>query len=377
MTIPAFFRRQILVARVYGIPVRVDFSLLIFCALSVWLIALTLQSGPHYLSKMVLPSVKPVTAWVFGFVTTLALFLSTLGHELAHALMGRAEGVEIEEILLNPFGGFSVLRGEPSSPRAEFRFAVAGLAASFLFGVLALGAAGIAAMWHFNTAVAVLFFIGCGNILLAVFNLFPGYPLDGGRVLRAILWHSGGDIAEATRIAGFCGVLVAGTLVIFGAYMALAWHAVLMGLWSVLVGLILLGTAWSIARGARGAKALTVGEVMGAPFAIEPDLLVSKLIDSVLPIHRQPSFPVVKSGRLHGILSLEDLKALPRERWHRTRASQVMRPVHPEFFVDPSTTMARADRLMQSNGVGSLVVINHAGEFVGFLQRGRVKKRKK
>lgn len=376
MSFLAFFRRQILVARVYGIPVRIELSWFVVCALSIWLVAMSLQSGPHYLSKMVLPPVEPLTAWFLGLLTTVALFLSTFGHELSHALMARAEGVEMEEIVLHPFGGLAHMRTQPADPRADFHIAIAGPAASFVFGALGLCAAVIAGMWHFNAAVAIFFFIGCGNILLAVLNLFPGYPLDGGRVLRAILWRRTGDMAEATRMAGSCGVLIAGTLTIFGLYMAARWGAVLMGLWTALVGIFLLRIALNIVRNARGIKAVTVADVMGAPFSIEPDILVSKLVDSVLALHRQPSFPVVKGGRLHGILSLEDLKALPRERWHSTRASEVMRPVHPRFFVDPTTTMARANQLMQKNGVGSLAVVNGSGQLVGFLQRGRLKKKK-
>jgi Zn-dependent protease/predicted transcriptional regulator len=375
MSILAFFRRQLLVARVYGIPVRIELSWFIVCALSIWLVAMSLQSGPQYFSKMVLPPVEPLTAWILGVLTTAALFLSTFGHELSHALMARAEGVEMEEIVLHPFGGLARMRTQPASPRADFHIAIAGPAASFLFGALGLCAAFIASLWHFNIAVAIFFFIGCGNILLAVLNLFPGYPLDGGRVLRALLWHHSGNMAEATRMAGVCGILIAGTLTIFGIYMVVRLGALLMGLWTVLVGLFLLRIAYNIVKGARSIKAVTVGDVMGVPFTIEPDILISNLIDSVLALHRQPSFPVARSGRLYGILSLEDLKRLPRDSWHRTRARDVMRPVHPQFFVDPSATVAHADRLMQNNGVGSLAVINHAGELIGFLQRGKIKKR--
>lgn len=376
MNILGFLRRQLLVARVYGIPVRIDFRWFIVFALSVWLIATSLQSEPHYMSKMVLPPVEPITSWIVGVITTVALFLSVFGHELAHALMARGEGIEIEEIVLHPFGGLARMRREPDNPGAEFRIAIAGPAASFIFGVLSIGAAGVARLSGSPIAIAVFFFVGAGNILLAVFNLFPGYPLDGGRVLRAILWRSRGNMSEATRIAGFCGMLIAGTLIVFGIYM-LTWPALLMGLWSVLVGLFLLDAAYSIVQSTGGiSRAATVADAMSVPVVIEPDLLVSNFIDSILPLHRQTSFPVAFRGRLHGILSLQDLKRLPRERWRSTRARDVMRPIHPQFFVDPSTTIERANSLMQNNGVGSLAVINNAGQLVGFLQQGRLKKKR-
>jgi CBS domain-containing protein len=116
---------------------------------------------------------------------------------------------------------------------------------------------------------------------------------------------------------------------------------------------------------------------MSAPFAIEPDMLISQLIDSVLPLHRQIAFPVAIERRLHGILSLEDLKALPRERWRFTRAREVMRPIAPRFFVEPTASLEYARELMKRNGIGSLAVVEKSGELVGFLQNGKFKTRRR
>ncbi|MBA3804893.1 MAG: site-2 protease family protein, partial [Acidobacteria bacterium] len=341
-------------------------------ALCLWLIAFNLQHGgmrlPVQKGPGALPPIEGLAAWFYSAITTLALFLSVFGHELSHALMGRAEGIEIEEIVLHPFGGLARLKREPDSPRAEFRIAIAGPAASFLFSVLALGAMLLAAKSNLMTAALVFFIVGSGNLLLAVFNLFPGYPLDGGRVLRAIMWHKSGNIVEATRRAGFCGMLIAGALIIFGIHM-MTWPALLMGLWSVLVGLFLLDAANKVVKQARGSKAISVSEAMSAPVAIEPDLLVSHFVDTILPLHRQTSFPVAHQRRLYGILTLEDLKAQPRERWPRLRARDVMRPVSDQLFVAPSVSMIRAQEIMQQNGTGSLAVVDGSGELVGFLHR--------
>jgi Zn-dependent protease len=371
MGIGKLIHRQISVARVYGIPVRIDYRWFVVFALSVWLVSTNLQHGIRGL-----PPAGVVTAWVLGVVTTLALFLSVFGHELSHALVGRMEGIEIEEIVLHPFGGLARLRNEPETPGAEFRIAVAGPAASFMFAVMAFGAYQLALMGGYRTAAAILFFIGSGNILLALFNLFPGYPLDGGRVLRALLWHRRGDIMEATRIAGLCGVLMAVALIVFGLYMALspAWNDTLTGLWSILVGLFLFDAAASVVRHARNMKQATVADAMSPPVVVEPDLLISQFIDLILPMYQRTSFPVAHGRQLHGILSLEDLKALPRERWRVTRARDVMRPVDPTLFVQDSATMSLADQIMQRNGVGSLAVVDRAGQLVGFLYRGRLKK---
>jgi Zn-dependent protease len=359
------------VARVYGIPVRIDYRWFVVVGISVWLISRNLQHGIRGL-----PPVDPLAAWVLGVITTLALFLSVFGHELSHALVGRMEGIEIEEIVLHPFGGLARLKREPDTPGAEFRIAIAGPAASFLFAVLSFGAYQVALMGNYRTAAAILFFIGAGNILLAIFNLFPGYPLDGGRVLRAIIWRRRGNITEATRIAGLCGIFIAVTLIVFGIYTAVSprWQGTLSGLWSVLVGLFLLDAAMSIVKHARNMKQAVVAEAMGVAVSIEPDVLVSHFVDTILPLHRQTSFAVAQGRRLHGILSLEDLKKLPRERWRDTRARDVMRPVSPDFFIEPTATMARADEVMRRNGVGSVAVVDGAGYLVGFLQRGRLKK---
>lgn len=370
MNIGKLIHRQISVARVYGIPVRIDYRWFVVVGISVWLVSMSLQRGIRGL-----PPVEPVTAWVLGVITTVALFLSIFGHELSHALVGRMEGIEIEEIVLHPFGGLARLKREPDTPGAEFRIAVAGPAASFLFAVLAFGAYQIALMGGYRTPAAILFFIGAGNLLLAVFNLFPGYPLDGGRVLRALLWKKRGNIMEATRIAGLCGILIAVTLIVFGIYMIVSpkWQGTLSGLWSVLVGLFLYDAAAGVVKHARNMKQTTVAELMSAPIAIEPDMFIHQFVDTILPMHRRVSFPVARGQQLHGILALEDLKSLPRARWRQTRARDVMRPVNDTLFVESSATMARADEIMQRNGVGSVAVVDYKGQLVGFLQRGRLK----
>jgi CBS domain-containing protein len=150
-----------------------------------------------------------------------------------------------------------------------------------------------------------------------------------------------------------------------------------MGGWSILVGLFLLDTALKVVRGAAGTRLVTVGDAMSRPIAIEPALTVSRLVDDILPLHRQTSFPVALKGRLHGILSLADLKSLPRERWTDTSVQTVMRPIGPGLFVEPSSTLDSARDLMKENGIGSIAVVNAKGELVGFLQSGKIRRQSK
>jgi Zn-dependent protease/CBS domain-containing protein len=326
-----------------------------------------------------LQPVSTVFAWALGIITTLGLFLSVLVHELSHAFMGRSEGIEIEEIVLHPFGGLARLRNEPESPRAEFRIAIAGPAASFIIGIVTFVLLLPTVRAGFYTVAGVLLLISAGNLLLAIFNLFPGYPLDGGRVLRAILWRRTGDIRQATRMAGICGMLIAAILIIFGVYMVIAptFRSYFMGFWSVLVGVFLFDAAYSVVKHVRVRLQNIVREAMSAPFSIEPDLLISNLIDSILPMHRQVAFPVALNHQLHGMLALEDLKTLPRDRWHLTRARDVMRPIAPRFFVEPTAKLDYARELMKRNGIGSLAVVGKNGELVGFLQSGKFKRKRR
>ncbi len=145
----------------------------------------------------------------------------------------------------------------------------------------------------------------------------------------------------------FCGILIGGVLILFGVYIMIApnWRPTqpyFMGGWSIVVGLFLLDAAWKVVKSHNRAKLVSVSDVMSPPVALDPDLTVTKLVDEVLPLHRQTSFPVAVKGRLHGILSLEDLKALPRERWSNTAVQSVMHPIGPDFFVQLQATLESA-----------------------------------
>jgi len=153
---------------------------------------------------------------------------------------------------------------------------------------------------------------------------------------------------------------------------AIVWTAMALGL----TGLFLLSAATSVVRSGRDDGPTTAAEAMSAPISIEPDLSISRFVDEVLPLHRQTSFPVAHDRRLLGILALEDLKKLPRELWRDRRARDVMRPVSRELFVSESAALAAANDLVQRNGVGAVGVIDNRGRLAGFLQRGRVKRKK-
>lgn len=363
-----FLKRQFLIAHVSDIPVRIDFRWFFVFALMSWITAANLLS-----SKLI---DNFLTSLVFGLLTTLVLFGSIFLHEYAHAFAARLEGVDVLEIVLHPFGGLARFRREPDTPRAEFRIAIAGPAASFLIALFFAGLMALANSLELRILVTLSFFLALWNFLLAVFNLFPGYPLDGGRVLRAFLWRRGTDLNEATILTGRFGKIIAVALIGFGiAILIFADGAFFTGFWTILVGIFLFDAARGIIKQVNEFENLSVEEAMQLPVTVEPESSVMQFVDTILPLHRQTIFLVAEKKQFYGVLMLEDLKKLPRDDWPKTKIRQAMRPVAPEYFVETTAPLTEAKLLMRENGIGVLGVINTHGELVGFLQRGRLRKR--
>jgi Zn-dependent protease len=359
------FKRQFVLMHVSGIPVRADYR---------WLLVLLLITA---VTAGVLGSrVDSIAAsYVMAFITTLFFFVSVLVHELAHAVIARIEGVQVLEIILHPFGGLARLRHEPETPRAEFRIAAAGPAASFglalIFVLLMAGAtAADAPLLGYMLLLLAVF-----NFLIGIFNLFPGYPLDGGRLLRAYLWRSGKDINEATILTGRCGQIIGGVMIAFGLVFALTRADFFTGFWTILIGLFLYDAAAGIIKEIKQLSHVGVMDVMMLPISVAPEIDLMHVVDHILPMHRQAVFPVARDKQLYGLLLLEDMKPIPRESWRITPVQKVMRPVSAEHFVDSHASLAEARNLMRENGIGAVAVLNDDGMLVGFLGGGAVRKR--
>lgn len=347
------------------IPVRIDYRWFFVVALMSWITAVSINSlVGNYL-----------TSFIFGLLTTLIFFVSIFLHEYAHAFAARLEGVQVLEIVLHPFGGLARLRREPDTPRAEFRIAIAGPAASFLLAILFAVLMSIADSLGLDILRNLLFMLALLNFLLAIFNLFPGYPLDGGRVLRAYLWRRGKDLNEATILTGRCGQIIAVVLIVFGIFAALVRRDFFNGFWAVLVGLFLFDAAKGIIKEVSQLENLIVEDVMQLPIAVAPDSDIQHFIDRILPFYRQNVFPVAKDKQLYGMLALEDLKKVPREKWRDKKIQDVMRPVTPDHFVETVTLLTEARELMRVNDVGAVGVIDAKGKLVGFIQQGKIKQK--
>ncbi len=362
MGVPEYFKRQAILAHVSGIPVRADYRWFFVVGLMSAITAASVNS----LVGNILGSI------VLGIGTTLVFFASIFLHEFAHAIAARWEKLDVVEIVLHPFGGLTRFRHPPETPRAEFRIAIAGPAASFLLSLFFVGLMAAANAGGLDILGILLGLLALSNFLLAVFNLFPGYPLDGGRVLRAYLWKNGKDLTEATILTGRCGQIIAVGLVVFGVLFVLLYNGYdgfFTGLWAVLAGLFLFDSAKSILRDIEAARAQHVDDVMQLPIIVDPDASVLNFVDHVLPMHRRTVFPVARDKQLFGMLLLEDLKGIERAKWNETLVRDAMRPVTPQHFVETRTAIAEAKALADVNGCGAVAVIDTAGLLVGIVYK--------
>ena len=379
--------RQFQIAKPFGIPLILDSSWLLMAVLHVWLFS------QFWLARGMGDWWPQWAYFVVGTVVTTLFFLSILFHELAHALMARFEGIEIYDIQLHIFGGWARLIGEPRTALAELRVAIVGPASSFLLGVFfwlclvtvqLIGARNSPAA---EAAASSFKYLMAANLTLAMFNLLPGLPLDGGRVLRAWLWHRRGDIVSATRTAKRFGVAIAYMLISYGiflvsydGYRGRLWQDFMAAAWLLLVGIFLMNAAEQDYRirlfqqneakqqSARWNIAGTVGAVMRTPpVSVLPDLKISEFIERVLAKHRQTSFPVARDGRLHGMLLLQRLRDLPREEWGQVIVREVMEPIDESHFVTVRASIEHATRKLKSNQIGQLAVIDGEGFLVGSL----------
>ena len=357
MQFAEYLKRHAVLGNVAGIPVRADYR---------WFFVVGLMSAitAASINELVGSIVGSIS---LGLGTTLVFFASIFLHEFAHALAAKMENLDVLEIVLHPFGGLTRFERPPDTPRAEFRIAIAGPAASFLLTLFFVGLMALASSGGLDILWTVFALLALSNFLLAVFNLFPGYPLDGGRVLRAYLWKNGKDLTEATILTGRCGKLIAAGLIIIGLLFVVFYGQFFAGFWAVLAGVFLYDSARGIIQEIEKRGDILVDDVMLLPVGVDPDHNVQHFVDHVLPIHRQTVFPVSRDHQLFGMLVLDDLKRIERERWRATLIRDVMRAVTTEHFVETGSAAVEANALAVSNGCGATAVIDIQGRLVGFV----------
>jgi Zn-dependent protease len=352
------------IGRVWGIPIGLHPSwFLIFALLSANL-AIGLLPAEH-------PGWTPATYWLVGTVSAVVLFVCLLIHELAHSWVALRHGLPIRGITLFVFGGVSRLGAEAPSPAVEIRMALAGPLVSVVLGGLFAAAAALA---HEAALVAApCRLIARVNVTLALFNLLPGYPLDGGRVLRALLWRRTGSFRRATRVAAHGGQAAALGLAALGAGLVLSGRTD--GLWLMLIGWFLHTAASTSASESTLAEALagvTVRQAMRADAArVLPTLPLDRLVHDRVLGGGERCFLVVENGHLDGLVTLPDLRAMPRARWGEATVGDVMRRMGDLVTASPEEDLATALRRMDDAHVAQLPVVAN-GAPLGLLTREQV-----
>lgn len=352
--------------KLFGIQFRLHFSWFIIFGIVTF--SLAWQFFPA-----VSPGGNAVTYWIVGIVTSLLFFASLLTHELAHSLVGRANGIQIKSITLFIFGGVAQMTRDVSRHDAELKMAAAGPLTSLVIGGLFFGihfafrslvpAVGLMTLW-----------LGEVNLMLAAFNLIPGFPLDGGRVFRSLLWRFSGNFRRSTRIATTVGRGVAyvfiGGGILLTFFVRGQWFN---GLWLVFIGWFLDSAAASSYHQALwrvGLQDLNALQVMSRECpVVAPDVTLGKLVQEQVLTRGQRCFMVAEGPELKGILTLENIKSAPRSAWDVTRVTSMLTPLERVPTVPPEQGALSVLEMMDDTGVGQVLVVQEEGSVRGLISR--------
>jgi Zn-dependent protease len=370
--------------RIFGVEIRIDASWFFIFLLVTLNLALGIFPALH-------PEWGALLNWLVGIVASFLFFASVLAHELAHSLVARRRGLPVNRITLFLFGGVSDIQEEPRSPQTEFLMAGVGPLTSIILGVifLLLGIA-LARTEGFTSAnlgeslsragplSTLLLWLGPVNILLGVFNLIPGFPLDGGRLLRSVLWAASGDLKKATRWASWGGQLFGWVFIAIGVAMALGIEVpffgsgLIGGLWLVFIGWFLSSLATQGYQEVVVESTLarvSVAEIMRRKFpTVRPDISVEELVGDHIMGSEERAFPVMTGKELLGLVTLADVRKIPRSQWERAYVEQIMTPADKLITVKPEDKATSALKTLAGKDINQLPVIE-GGKLVGLLSR--------
>ena len=360
-------RASISLGRWFGVPVGLHYSWFVIA----WLITLSLTAQFAWLNR----SWSTATIWSMAALTALLFFICIVLHELAHATAARLSGVAVRSIILFALGGIAQIEKEADTPRKEFWIAIAGPLASIAIGIVCRAIAGVSAAFADTVAVspfdAVFAWLAYINVALALFNLVPGFPLDGGRVLRSIVWASTHDLERATRIAARVGQAVAYIFIVVGVFSLLTTND-FGGLWLAFIGWFLLEGAQAYYQQAQLSNTLQsvrVSDVMATDCAmVDAEMTVRRFVDDQLMQVAAGCFAVRRGDRVVGLITAEDVKRIGRERWDQALVSEAMRPLTSLHPVRPDVSAAEALELMGRQNVNQLPVISD-GRLRGVVSR--------
>ncbi len=355
-------KQSISLGRIFGIPIGLDYSWFLVFALLTWTLAVS-----YYPAEF--KNWPALEYWLVGGVTAVLLFVSVLLHELGHSVVAMRYKIPVRSITLFIFGGVAQIGAEPPSAIAEFWIAVAGPLVSFalaaLFGLLQPVVTSIGPL------LALAKYLAYINGVLGLFNLIPGFPLDGGRVFRAIVWGITHNLRRATTIAGNLGRFIGFLFIFYGVWQMISGNFI-NGLWIAFIGWFLESAAIAQIQQQRVQGLLSghrVSEIMSHNYVlVSADTTLQQMVDHHILGRGQRSFVVVQDDQVIGLLTLHHLKEIPREDWDLTTAAQAMIPLAQLKRIQPDVEMWSAVQEMDRNGVNQLPVMSN-GHLEGMLSR--------
>jgi Zn-dependent protease/predicted transcriptional regulator len=318
------------------------------------------------------PGLGPVTYWAIGVASAVILFASILVHELSHSYVAKKNGLPIARITLFFFGGVSEMTEEPHDASLEVRMAAAGPLMSFLIAAI------LGALWYLGGIVkapvpiiATLGYAALINAILGVFNLIPAFPLDGGRVFRGSLWKRSHNLVGATRTATRVSEALS-LLMMFGGFMLVIYGDFVDGIWIIVLGWFIKSGAETSLKQTLVGEALTgvsVADIMtGDVMTVPPEITIQQLISNYFLVHRHGGYPVVKNGEVLGLITLQCIRAVPKEKREYETVQQAMVPCERAVVVNPSMSALDAMQKMARNKVGRVLVID-GDRLVGIATR--------
>jgi Zn-dependent protease len=340
--------------RVFGFQIDLDYS---------WFVIFFLILGTFtgIVFPMYVPGLDRSLYVAMGAAGALLFFFSLLIHELAHAFVARWKGIQVEGITLFIFGGMARTKSEAIRPMDELQIAGVGPLASLFLAVLFYGTAVLAdaRMWH-PGFFAVAEHLGFLNLALAIFNLLPGFPLDGGRLLRSVVWRITGDLRKATKVATGAGRVLGWLIIAGGVYALLFGGQLVSGLWFIFIG-------WFLAQAADASytqlilRQVLTGRVARDamthfPETVAPDVTLDSLVDNYFMKRPYNSFPVTDDGIVIGMITLLQVKRVPHAEWSRLRVADVMTPLIDTLIVSPQSPMTEVLERMSENETRRVIV---------------------
>jgi Zn-dependent protease/CBS domain-containing protein len=348
------FGKGVRLFTLFGFTVRVDASWIVIAVLVAWSLASGLFPAKY-------PGLGANVYWAMGVIGALGLFLSVVIHEFAHSLVARARGMQMRGITLFIFGGVAEMDDEPPSARTEFEMAIVGPITSFVLAGVFFLLLALARQAGAPAAVqGILAYLSIINGLLAVFNLVPAFPLDGGRVLRAALWAWKDNLRWATRIAAAIGNGFGILLIALGIWLFISGQ-VIDGVWYFLIGAFLRNAAQMSYRQVLLRQALE-GETLRRfmqpnPVTAPPDITVAELVRNYVYHYHFKMFPVVEDGRLEGCVSTTEIKAVPESEWSSRTVRSILNQCSTQNTVTPETDPMKALSTMSRNNLSRLLVV--------------------